>query len=101
MEVRFEDKKLQKLYDGQVRNSEFPNHVIENFRKWVWFAHSATEQKDFCGVLTQRFQRLAPESDNEQDRYQIFCPSSCRIILELAKDNNEAIAVFIRVEVIG
>jgi plasmid maintenance system killer protein len=101
MEVRFLDEKLRQLHNEDLRNHKLPDHVVDNFDKWVSFAHDATAEKDFSGVLGKRFQPLPSDHEHTEATYQILCASSCRITLQLIKDGKKTVAIFVRLEVIS
>jgi len=95
MEVRFSDRKLQRLEHDREYTLGFAREVVKAFRKRIQFIRSAADDRDFYGMSSLRFEKL-----RGQRRHQcsMRLNKQWRLILEFENDGDSKVVVVVSIE---
>jgi toxin HigB-1 len=93
MQVRFPDKKLERL-EVEPGDGGFPPEVVSLYRKRLQFVRSATDERDFYGMKSLRYEKLKGRRHGQRS---MRLNDQWRLILELGDQGKDRIVVVVAI----
>lgn len=93
MNFRFEDRKLEALYETEEGAKNYPSEVIDAFFKRMASIKAAKDERDLRALKGARLEKLK----GEKDRYSMRLNVKWRLILRFERDAGGGVVVVLEI----
>ncbi len=93
MNFRFEDRKLQSLYETEEGAKRYPPEVVEAFFRRMASIKAAKDERDLRALKGARLEKLK----GEQDRHSMRLNKKWRLLIGFERDAGGALVVVIKI----
>lgn len=92
MDLRFADKKLERLYTDATYRGKYPQGVVKAFRQAVFLIANACDERDIRDMKSWHFKKLAPGG------YSARLNDQFRLLLDLEGSGKQKVVVIRGIE---
>ena len=94
-EVLYKDESLERLERDAKYTAGYSQAIIRAFRKRMWSIRNATDERDFYGMSSARFEKL---QGNRSHQYSMRLNDQWRLIFEIQGKGKTKIFLVIGIE---